>query len=142
MDTVPLFEPYTSAMAHDEPCTSAMANNEPCATCAMANDEPRTNAMANDLHTSGMADDVVQMPSSNGVRRMFDLAKAACDPATLAPQMGLSRFDANFASHNISPSRGDGAGVSGLVGRGTRCQWICPLTADEWVDSGTGPLPR
>jgi hypothetical protein len=35
---------------------------------------------------------------------------------------------------------GNGAGSTCLVG--SRIQWICPLTANEWVDSGAGPAIR
>ena len=85
-----------------------------------------------------MANNFVQKPSSNGVRRMFDLMKPVCDPSSL---------NANFASLNILPNRGGGSVVARLMGREglqegvprvvggaqTRCQWICPLTADEWA---------
>ena len=90
---------------------------------------------------SARAEDFVQTPSINPVllRRMFDLSKTVCDPAKLAPRGGSSNLDDNFASRNILPAIWNGAG---LVGKVSRIQWICPLTADEWVDSGAGPATR
>ena len=92
---------------------------------------------------SARADDFEQTPSINLVRlrRMFDLAKTVCDPAKLAQRASSSNFDDNFASRNVLPTRG-GAGSTGLVAKASRIQWVCPLAADEWVDSGAGPATR
>jgi hypothetical protein len=80
----------------------------------------------------------VQPPCINLVRRMFELSKTVCDPAKLAPRGGSSNLDDNFASRNILPTRGGGVVPTraGGVAHSSRIQWICPLTADEWVDSG------
>ena len=85
---------------------------------------------------SARADDFEQTPSINLVRlrRMLEP-----DPGKLAPRGGSSHLDNNFASRNILPAMGTGVRSTGLVGKASRIQWICPLTADEWVDSGAGP---
>jgi len=92
---------------------------------------------------SARADDFEQTPHINlaRLRSMLELAKTACDPAKLAG--GSSNLDDNFASRrNSLPAMGNGVGSTGLVGKVSRIQWICPLTADEWVDSGAGPATR
>jgi len=93
---------------------------------------------------SARADDFVQTPHINIVRlrRMFELEKTACDPVMLAPREGSSNVDDNFASRNILPAMGNGVGSTGLRRKLSTIQWICPLTADEWVDSSARDAAR
>ena len=91
---------------------------------------------------SARADDFEQTPPINLVRllRMFELSKTVCDPAKLAG--GSSNFDDIYPSRKILPAMGNGVGSTGLAGKASRIQWICPLRANEWVDSGAGPATR
>ncbi|KAJ1487644.1 hypothetical protein T484DRAFT_1786168, partial [Baffinella frigidus] len=49
--------------------------------------------------TSASADDFVWMPSNIGVRRMFDLMNASCDPSS--PQGAWSNLQENVVARNI-----------------------------------------
>ena len=85
---------------------------------------------------SAKACDFVQTPRIDLVRlrRMFELPATVGDPPKLAPRRGSRNLDDNFASRTILPTMGNGVGSTGLVGKVSKTQWICPLTADEWVD--------
>ena len=91
---------------------------------------------------SARANDFEQTPSINLVRlrRMFELSKTVCDPPK--PAGGSSNLDDSYLSHIILPAMGNRFVSTGLVRKASRIQWICPLTANEWVDSGAGPATR
>jgi len=85
----------------------------PCATSASTDDVVRT---------------CVRTPSNDCVRSMLSLMNASCDPASHRGAWG--NLEENVVARNILRTAAAGAA---MVGRGTRGQWLCALTADEWL---------
>ena len=102
-------------------------------------DSPRQHAatqhrdLATSCTTSASADDFVRTPLNENVRSMFDLMNASCDPASHRGAWG--NLEENVVARNILRTAAIGAKT---VGWGTRCQWLCPLTADEWLTRALG----